>query len=171
MQIRDLLLSDTDNLLEFELANRDWFEKFVASRGDYFYSTTAVQDHIRAYRLAKQQGRFHGCVIVNEHGKIVGRANLREMDLKKGVAEVGYRIGQCYTGQGIATAATQHLIALAYGEWHIRQLSGFVSVENPASAKVLEKNGFVKIGIRKKLSVVKDGEFDCIEYRHVPSVK
>ena len=168
MQILDLVLADTGNLLEFELENRAWFEQFVTPRDPRFYSPVAVQDHIRAYLIAKQQGRFHGCVVLNDQGKIIARANLREMDLKRGEAEVGYRIAHTYTGQGVASAATKHLIMLAYDQWHIKKLSGFVSVENPASARVLEKNGFVKIGLHERLSVVKHGVFDCIEYRHVP---
>lgn len=168
MQIRDLLLDDTDNLLQFELENRDWFERSVTPRNARFYSPVAVQDHIRAYLLAKQQGRLHGCVVVNEQGKIIARANLRELNLKRGSAEVGYRIGEAYSGKGVASAATRHLIDLAYGEWQINQLGGFVSVENPASARVLEKNDFVQVGLHERLSVTKHGVFDCYEYRHVP---
>lgn len=166
MQIRNLELGDVDNLLRFELDNRDWFEKTISSRGDYFYSTSAVQDHIRAYLIAKQQNRFHACVVMDDHGLIVARANLREINIKKGIAEVGYRIAQEHTGRGIASAATRHLMMLAYTHWKLKQLSGFVSVNNPASARVLEKNGFIKTSRHARLAVLKQGTFDCDEYLH-----
>ncbi len=166
MQIRDLVLSDTQDLLAFELENRDWFEQFVTPRGDNFYTLVGAQDHIRAYLIAKQQQRFHGCVVLNDAGKIIARANLREINMKRHAAEVGYRVGQAHTGQGVASAATRYLIQLAYEEWKIQDLRGFVSVQNPASSRVLEKNGFVKIGFHPRMSLQKQGRFDCIEYRH-----
>ena len=166
MRIRNLELGDVANLLQFELENRQWFEQTISPRGDYFYSAAAVQDHIRAYLIAKQQSRFHACVVLDDDGQIIARANLREINLKKSIAEVGYRVGRLHAGKGIASAATAHLMVLAYTHWKLNQLSGFVSVNNPASARVLEKNGFVKIDYHSRLAVLNHGTFDCDEYRH-----
>jgi len=168
MQIRDLELSDALDLLEFELKNRDWFEQFITPRGDQFFNPVAVQDHIRAYLMARQQGRFHGCVVLGEAGRIIARANLREINLKRGTAEIGYRVDEAHAGQGVASFATRHLIGLAYTDWGLTQLRGFVSVDNAASARVLEKSGFVKIGLHANLAQLRRGKIDCIEYRHVP---
>jgi len=168
MQIRDLVLADAQDLLAFEVENRNWFEQYVTPRDDRFYTSVGVEDHIRAYLIARQQQRFHGCVVVNDAGKIIARANLREINMKRHSAEVGYRVGQAYTGLGVASEATRYLIQLAYGEWQIQDLRGFVSVQNPASSRVLEKNGFVRIGFHPRMSLQKQGRFDCIEYRHVP---
>jgi ribosomal-protein-alanine N-acetyltransferase len=169
MLIRDLVLSDAENLLEFELSNREWFERFVSPRGERFYTVAAVRDHIRAYLISKQQGRFHGCLVLDENGVIVARANLREIDRADASAEVGYRVGQSQVGKGIATLATRHLIRLAYEEWQIRQLRGFVSVTNPASARVLEKSGFVRVAHHTLMAQLRSGRSDCYEYLHNPA--
>lgn len=171
MHIRDLALSDVDNLLEFELENRVWFEQFIAARPDNFFSAAMVRDHIRAYLLSRQQGKFHGCVVVDESGKIIARANLREINLKRATAEIGYRVGQAYCGRGVASSATRYLIGLAYNEWKIKQLGALVITHNIASARVLEKNGFVKVALHTRMAAIKSGRFDCFEYRHVHAKK
>lgn len=168
MRIRNLNLSDAARLLQFEFENRAWFEQQINPRPASFFKETAVQDHIRGYLNAQQQGRFHACVVTDDDEQIIGRANLRDIDLKRSTAEIGYRIALSHSGQGIATAATQHLLKLAYSEWKLRQVSGFVSIMNPASARVLVKSGFVETGLHPRLVVLKHGTFDCIEYRHVP---
>lgn len=169
MHIRDLALSDVDQLLRFELENRLFFEQYMMPRGVRFFSLAAVQDHIRAYLLARGQGRFHGCVVVDAKGSIVARANLREINQKRGTAEIGYRVAQSHAGQGIASNATRHLIRLAYEDWHLQTLSGFVIVDNLASARVLEKNSFVRTALHRNMVKIKRGVVDCIEYLHVPA--
>ncbi len=168
MPIRDLLLSDSAALLRFELENRAWFEQQIAPRPEYFFSLVAVEDHIRSFINARAQGRFHACVLTDETGQIIGRANLRDIDKKHGTAEVGYRIAESHAGQGLASSATRHLLKLAYTDWQLQQVSGFVSIANPASARVLVKNAFTKIGLHPRLCVLRHGTFDCIEYRHIP---
>jgi len=55
--------------------------------------------------------------------------------------EVGYRIGRPYWGRGIATAA----LAVFLAEFSERPLHAHVLKTNPASARVLEKCGFVRL--------------------------
>lgn len=169
MHIRDLEIGDVDNLLAFELENRAWFERFITPRPDNFYAAAAVHEHIRAHVIAKQRGRFHGCVVLGEGGQIIARANLREIILKHGLADIGYRVAKAHAGAGVATEATRHLMALAYDEWHLKQLRGFAIVSNIASCRVLEKNGFIKVGIHANSAKLRHGIFDCYEYRHEPS--
>jgi len=58
-----------------------------------------------------------------------------------GAREVGYRIGRPYWGKGIATAALAAFLA----EFSERPLYAHVLRTNPASARVLEKCGFVRL--------------------------
>jgi len=169
MLIRDLEISDVDNLLQFELENRDWFEKFITPRPDNFFTAAAVHEHIRAHLIARQRNRFHGCVVLGEDGKIIARANLREIVLSQGLADIGYRVAKAHAGAGVASQATGHLMALAYDEWHLKQLRGFAIVSNIASCRVLEKNGFIKVGIHANSAKLRHGIYDCYEYRHEPS--
>jgi RimJ/RimL family protein N-acetyltransferase len=58
--------------------------------------------------------------------------------LLEGKREVGYWLGREYWGKGIATRALE----LFLQEVTERPLYGFTAHTNPASARVLEKNGF-----------------------------
>jgi ribosomal-protein-alanine N-acetyltransferase len=57
-------------------------------------------------------------------------------------AEITYWIDRKFWGQGIATAALQEFLKTE----KIRPIYGRVAFDNYGSQKVLEKNGFVKIG-------------------------
>ncbi|MDT9002025.1 GNAT family protein [Paucibacter sp. APW11] len=139
--LRTLQADDTAALLQFELANREWFERHVAPRGAAFYSHDAVQAHIDQALAEHRAGRYHPNLLLDRRGAIVGRVNLK--DIEAGRAEVGYRIAQQAAGRGAASAGLAQLIALARAHWGLQTLEALVAEGNPASARVLEKAGFV----------------------------
>lgn len=142
--IRTLRPDDEHRLLQFERDNRRWFEAHIDPRGDDFYTRDGVRAHIEQYLDGYARATWHPCVIVDRSEAIVGRANLKEIDLAKGMAEIGYRVAQRTAGQGLATQAVRYLTTLARTEWRLNQLFAHVSTQNTASARVLEKCGFVR---------------------------
>jgi [ribosomal protein S5]-alanine N-acetyltransferase len=82
---------------------------------------------------------------VAEDGEVVGRVNLTEV--AGGSAELGYRIAQKAAGQGLATAAVRKVCELAATKYGLTRLRARVTLDNPASRKVLEHNGFVAEGL------------------------
>ncbi|MGH1478263.1 MAG: GNAT family N-acetyltransferase [Geminicoccales bacterium] len=62
------------------------------------------------------------------------------------VAELGYALGRPYWCQGYATEAVMAMIDIAR-DLRFGGLQAYSFVENPASAKVLEKAGFTEIGV------------------------
>jgi ribosomal-protein-alanine N-acetyltransferase len=141
--IRTLQNTDAEALLTFERDNREWFERHIDARGAAFYSVQGVTEHITAYLSDYAAGIWHPFVIVDADGKIVGRANLKDIDTCARSAEVGYRIAQSACGQGLATLALRHLIKEAQLHWQLDQLVANVYAENIGSAKVLERCGFL----------------------------
>jgi ribosomal-protein-alanine N-acetyltransferase len=142
IHIRTLQLEDAPELLRFERVNRAWFEHHIEPRGDAFYTSEGVHEHVMQYLAAHTRSTWHPCVIVDQSGAIVGRANLKNIDLTAGVAEVGYRMAQQCVGKGLATEAVRHLVELARSQWKLERLVAYVGVENAASASVLGKCGF-----------------------------
>lgn len=63
-----------------------------------------------------------------------------------GAVEMGYWIARPFWGRGIATEACSALIAIAR-TLGLKQLEGSHFLDNPASGRVLEKLGFVAVGI------------------------
>lgn len=146
--IRTLAKDDAARLLRFEFDNRAWFERHIEPRGDAFYSEAGVRAHIAEFLDAFAAGTRHPCVIVDGDGAVIGRANLKEIDRQAGGAEVGYRIAASHAGQGLATAAVRHLMALAREQWRLERLVAYVLPANLASARVLEKCAFARAAMQ-----------------------
>jgi ribosomal-protein-alanine N-acetyltransferase len=140
--VRELKKTDTEALLAFEIHNREWFESHIDPRDPAFYSLQGVADHIESYLSDWVIGAWHPFVIEDASQTIVGRANLKSIDLATGSAEVGYRIDQRACGQGLATLALRHLIQEAQMRWGLSQLVAYAYKENLGSRKVLDRCGF-----------------------------
>ena len=129
-------------LLVFERENRAYFAASIPDRGDEFF---AEFDTRHAQLLARQAtGADYLHVLVTERGEVVGRVNL--VEVADGSAELGYRIAQKVAGQGLATEAVRKVCELAATEYGLTRLHARVTLDNPASCKVLEHNGFVAGG-------------------------
>lgn len=77
--------------------------------------------------------------------RIAGSVACEEHDGEKaGVAEFGYWLTPRYWGRGIVTAASRLLVRHAFDVRGLRRLEAHVFAPNVASARVLEKCGFVK---------------------------
>ncbi len=166
MIIRTLRREDTERLLQFELSNRAWFEQHVLPRAQATYSLDGIARHIDEYLADYARGVLHPCLIVDQHGAIAGRANLKQIDGIAGSAEIGYRIGQSYIGQGCASRAVAALTVLAYGEWGLQSVDAYVAVQNRASARVLEKCGFTRSGRAAHPALIQNLLLDCSHFSH-----
>lgn len=71
-------------------------------------------------------------------------------------AEMGYWIGKPYWGKGIASAALPAMTKYVADNFEFSRIFALVLVRNPASARLLEKSGYVREGYLKR-SVIKDG--------------
>ena len=141
-ELQLLRLDHAPALLVFEQENRAYFAASVPDRGDEFF---AEFDTRHAQLLGRQDaGLDYLHLLVTEHDEVVGRVNLTEVG--DGSAELGYRIAQKAAGQGLATAAVHKVRELAATEYGLSRLRAKVTLDNPASRKVLEHNGFVAVG-------------------------
>lgn len=94
---------------------------------------------------------------IEHDGEAIGGAGLQPFDdVHRRTAEVGYWIGRSFWGRGLATAALAELTAYAFATFDFVRLEACVFEWNPASARVLEKNGYAFEG-RLRRSVFKDG--------------
>jgi [ribosomal protein S5]-alanine N-acetyltransferase len=96
--------------------------------------------------------------VIDVNGKIAGGVgfDLKE-GLYEGVASGGYWLGEKYWGKGIATEAWKLIRDYAFQNFNIRRLEAGVFSWNPASARVQEKCGFKKEGIKRE-SVIRFGK-------------
>lgn len=138
LTLAPLSLSDVPALMAFEVENRIWFETQVGPRPDTYWQLNSLTEVIKA-QVAAGEMMF----LIKRDGAILGRLNLTAVE--HGVAQLGYRIAQAQTGQGIATRAVTLAIDLARtrGLW---ALEARVLDSNAASKRVLEKTGFTRTG-------------------------
>ena len=165
--------SDLDELLAFEQRERAHFETWVHPRPASFYSREGVAAHLEETLEAAATDRAHAFLIrvggsADGGGRLVGRINLHRLQrAHHGRAELGYRLAADAQGRGWASAAVGLLLPVAFESLRLWRLEAVVRPGNPASARVLEKNGFRCWG-RSRLSVELNGQwqdllhFECL---------
>lgn len=94
---------------------------------------------------AGDQDRDRENTFLIEHGEdgVVGCIGLF---MTGRLPEVGYWVGRPYWGRGIATEATQAALRWARDEWRRKVIVAGHFADNPASAEVLSKSGFLYTG-------------------------
>jgi RimJ/RimL family protein N-acetyltransferase len=80
------------------------------------------------------------------------------------VAELGYSLGRAYWGRGYATEAVRALLDYAR-LLGLHELEAYSFVENPASARVLEKAGFTDAGVMIRRYPARGGQRNVRHYR------
>ena len=77
----------------------------------------------------------------------IGLVILYELQNPNGLVDlrIGYVLAEPAWGQGYATELVEGLVGWARSEESIQSLTGGVEPANPASARVLVKNGFVEV--------------------------
>ena len=79
-------------------------------------------------------------------GELIGAIDLRSIESEKRTVECGYAIAASHWGKGIATIAVALALRYAFCELRVDIVFAHCLKRNPASARVLEKNGFRETG-------------------------
>ena len=83
-------------------------------------------------------------LIKNQEGEILGRINVVDLNGTNKTGHLGSRVGQVYTGKGVANQALK-LLMKTLAETEIKQIEAKTTTNNIPSQKVLEKNGFKRV--------------------------
>jgi [ribosomal protein S5]-alanine N-acetyltransferase len=85
-----------------------------------------------------------------EAGRLLGGAALHHLDPMRDIVEVGYWLFADARGRGVATRAVGALIEHAFANGILR-VEAHVRVGNTASERVLERLGFEREGVKRRL--------------------
>ncbi|WP_428775048.1 GNAT family N-acetyltransferase [Vibrio sp.] len=135
-------LADTSDLLRFELENKQWFDRHIPPRLNSFYSLTGVQSQIEEFLELYEQETMIPMLLRTSDGQICGRLNLHIDESEPSVGILGYRVGQAFTRQGVATRAVKLMQQYVVSNTDITALKAIALTTNLGSIKVLENNGF-----------------------------
>lgn len=140
-------LADVPALSTLIRANREFLAPTSPLRPDDHF-TDAGQEH--AARNLLEAARHGSCLpmlIVDPAGGIVGTLNINS--IIRGVfqsASIGYWVARDRNGEGIASRAVAAALGVAFIELGLHRIQAETLLDNPASQRVLLKNGFVQYG-------------------------
>lgn len=160
--VREWDARDRDSLIRHANNRNVW--RNLKDRFPHPY-TAADADAWLALALARP-GRPVWAIDVG--GEAAGCIGLEPLaDVYARTAHLGYWLGEAHWGRGLMTAVVGRVAAHAFAESGFLRLEAPVFAWNPASMRVLEKNGFVREAVMRK-SVFKDGELiDSVLYARV----
>jgi ribosomal-protein-alanine N-acetyltransferase len=87
------------------------------------------------------------CIILKESSKSIGTIGFHLYDNQNNSAEIGYDLLENYTQMGIMTEAIKCIMEYGHKQFGIHRSHASVAINNLASNKLLEKNGFHLEGI------------------------
>ena len=152
--IRPFTPDDAEEMAALFRANREFLAAFEPERGDDFY--TAEGQRRRFERFARDAAAGEGWrFAIMDDGAIAGRVNLTEVfrgPIQR--ANIGYFVDHDRNGRGLATRAVAEAVDFAFGDADLHRLDAVTLPDNQASQRVLEKNGFDRIGVARKLLLI-----------------
>jgi ribosomal-protein-alanine N-acetyltransferase len=140
--IRPLTARDAPDLLALRLANREFMAPFDPVRPEEFF-TLAAQTEI----AHNADGLRFAILDGGELAGMIALSNVVYGAFRS--ANLGYWVDAKRNGRGLATRAVAALAEHAFGSLGLHRLEAGTLVDNPASQRVLEKNGFELVGLAR----------------------
>ena len=143
----------------------DWFkipEVIRYSENQYrLFSLDSQKDFVNSC-LKKEGVDLYGIFDNNLH---IGNIQINDFDSIHKRAEITYVVGDTnYWCRGVGSFAVSKIIQLSKKKYFLNKLYAGVDKRNLSSIKVLEKNGFILEGIRKKHLYFENEFQDQLDY-------
>ncbi len=108
-------------------------------------TTEEALEHIKMIqgKIENNEG-INWAITLKGNTKLIGIIGHYRMRWEHFRSEIGYMLLPEYHGEGIITEAIKLMIDYGFNKMNMHSLEGIIDPSNTASARVLEKNGFVK---------------------------
>jgi len=132
----------------FEILRDDRVQRYLGGGVPLFDSEPKITNWLNNIngRLLKRKLVFTWCVKEKSSGDVIGRVDLGGF-LKKTMAEIAYHFAYDSWGKGAATETVGKVTEFGLNQLGLKRIQGLVHINNEASVRVLEKNGYVQEGI------------------------
>lgn len=129
------------------------------------HTRTETRRYLRAARAAwARRSAFEFMIEEPSGGVILGVTSLHRIDWARRCAGIGYWVRRSRFGRGLATEATDAVVAHAFGTLMLHRVEALVALANKPSQRVVEKLGFTREGIARDAEFI-DGRFlDHVQY-------
>jgi ribosomal-protein-alanine N-acetyltransferase len=160
--IRPWRLDDAASIARHANNRKVW----LAVRDRFPHPYTMQDGHEFLQRAITEQPEMKFCIEIE--GAAVGGIGVHPgEDVHRHTATMGYWLGEEFWGRGIMTEAVTAVTNFCFENFPLRRISAEVFANNPASARVLEKAGFILEG-RLRNHVLKDGQvLDSLLYAKI----
>lgn len=101
-------------------------------------------------------------VVLPEPDRVIGTVGLLHFDWPSRRAEIGYGLGQPYWGKGLAGEAVAALLEYGFETLGLHRIEAELDPRNDPSARVLERQGFVREGLLRERCIVGDEVTDSL---------
>lgn len=119
---------------------------------EYYTIDTQYKKILESLHLMRSKREFSFGIYKKGTKLLIGHISLYSIKrLPFSSAFVGYSVDERYVGKGIASEALELVIQFAFREVDIHRIEAYVSPKNLPSVRVLEKAGFQREGLLRKL--------------------
>jgi ribosomal-protein-alanine N-acetyltransferase len=128
-------------------ANRDFLAPWEPPRSEDYFTDEGQQEVLADLLRQATAGLTLPHVIVADN-RVVGRIVLS--GITRGPfqsASLGYWVAADANGHGVASAAVDHVVRLAFDRLGLHRVEAGTLVHNAASQRVLHRNGFIRYGL------------------------
>ena len=139
--LRQINNADVDEV--FKLRSNPETMKYIprpllTSKEEALYHIKMIQDKIEA-----NEG-INWAVTLKGSSKLIGIVGHYKIKWEHFRSEIGYMILPEYNGKGIVSEVVGLLIDYGFNQMNLHSVEAIIDPGNTASARVLEKNGFIK---------------------------
>lgn len=150
--LRKMSMDDTDDM--FEYSKQKKVTEFLT------WSPHPDKAHTFEY-LSYLQNRyktgdfFDWAIVCKDTNKMIGTCGFTRFFFADNGAEIGYVLNPDYQGKGIATEVVGRIIRYGFENLALERIEGKFMIDNTASRRVMEKNGMIFEGARRKGMLIK----------------
>ena len=147
---RLITVDDAYELAELLGRNREFLAPWVPTRQPEFLTLGGQREAIQRLLGELERGITVPHAII-DHDRLVGRVTLS--NIVRGPFQschIGYWVSAHANGHGHATAAVAEMARVAFTERGLHRIEAGTLVHNTGSQRVLERNGFERIGVARE---------------------
>lgn len=144
---RLITLDDAQAVTDLLNANREFLEPWMPRRDEEFFTVEYQRGLIADAVLHHEAGAAVQHVVLDD-GVVAGHIKLS--GIVRGALQgcsVGYWVDARRNGRGLASAAVGEMVRVAFEDLGLHRVQAETLVHNTGSQRVLERNGFARIGL------------------------
>jgi ribosomal-protein-alanine N-acetyltransferase len=146
--IRPIVLDDAEAIAALRREGRDYLAPWEPERGEAAFNAEGSRTEIEA-ALARAEAGIGLAYAIEDDGRFVGQIFLNS--IVRGPyfrsCSVGYWVAKSAAGRGVATEAVRLAKRVAFQDLGLARVQAETLIDNYASQKVLQRNGFEPIGM------------------------